>query len=309
MIDQALNKLYEYLSELDKAVVVSQIASTLRQKHTEGQSQTHLFQGDLDALTAAKLLKEPFLAVDTETGGLSPVDHKLHLVQIADLNNNVYIIQKPGPHSERLSNVLFDSEAVKVCHWMKFDLMFLLRGLLTDISPGKTWEEDVSTVHTRITNCGDMHLQRFICTKTLNKLLRPGKWSSLKATTRTFLNTEISKQVEHGQWDRETLTEDQLSYAATDVLVLLPILFTQLTEVARKPGLRLKFDYLTKKVQQILINSAILEAHGYTDFLVHTQDDRRCKSPLLRRKEQQDELDDSRNDGDTRGPEATGSSS
>jgi hypothetical protein len=209
-----------------------------------------------------------------------------------------------------VKQLMFKEDNLKVVHWMKFDVMFLIKGLTTPLKVSKSWEGDYLRAAHEAANEKEYGLDKFVCTKTIMKLLVPGKKASLKDAVKWFLYNDLDKEVEHGNWDAETLSERQVEYAAHDVLVLLPLLAEQLNRYSKlnwdaKQGM----EIIGNRVRNALCSAALLELNGFTDFLVHGYDNRRCKSPLLRRAEIQDELDDTRNDGDSSGPEADSSSS
>jgi ribonuclease D len=150
----------------------------------------HLHKGDLpDGLDFGAAV-----AVDTETMGLDPHRDRLCLVQLSAGDGDCHLVQfPPGQHSlgqyqaPNLIALLADPAVTKLFHFARFDIAMLQRYLGVTCRP-------------------------VYCTKIASRL------------TRTFTDRhglkEISKQQQSSDWGAETLTPEQLDYAASDVLYL-----------------------------------------------------------------------------------------
>ena len=154
-----------------------------------------LYQNDLpdDAVF------EDSVAIDTEAMGLVSRRDRLCLVQLCDKNGQVYLvqIQKDQQHlAKNLKKLLEDKNIIKIFHFARFDVALLN-----------------FTFGIRVNN--------IYCTKIASKLVRTyTEKHGLKTLCREILNIEISKQEQSSDWGREALTDEQLEYAAGDVIYL-----------------------------------------------------------------------------------------
>ena len=140
----------------------------------------------------------PIVAIDTETMGLNPHRDRLCLVQLSAGDGNAHLVQMPkGPHNApRLAALLADPRVLKLFHFGRFDIAVLEHALGVRCEP--VW-----------------------CTKIAAKLTRTfTDRFGLKDLCRELLGVEISKQQQSSDWGAETLSEEQLAYAASDVLHL-----------------------------------------------------------------------------------------
>ena len=138
------------------------------------------------------------VAIDTETMGLNPHRDRLCLVQLSAGDGNAHLVQMPkGSHNApRLAALLADPKVLKLFHFGRFDIAVLEHALGVRCEP--VW-----------------------CTKIAAKLTRTfTDRFGLKDLCRDLLGVEISKQQQSSDWGAETLSEEQLNYAASDVLHL-----------------------------------------------------------------------------------------
>jgi ribonuclease D len=153
-----------------------------------------LHRGDLPADVSFG----PVVAIDTETMGLNPHRDRLCLVQLSAGDGNAHLVQMPkGPYqAPRLAALLADPNVVKLFHFGRFDIAVLEHALGVKCEP--VW-----------------------CTKIAAKLVRTfTDRFGLRDLCRELLGVEISKQQQTSDWGAETLSEEQLAYAASDVLNL-----------------------------------------------------------------------------------------
>ena len=156
-------------------------------------STVELFKGDLPlGRFSAKAV-----AVDTETLGLNPHRDRLCLVQLSDGGGTAALVQlAPGDEAPELKRLLADESVLKIFHYARFDVAVLKHYLGVDTAP-------------------------LYCTKIASKLARTyTDRHGLKDLCRELLGIELSKQQQSSDWGAETLSPDQLSYAASDVLYL-----------------------------------------------------------------------------------------
>ncbi len=153
----------------------------------------HLHRGDLPANVAFK----GAIAVDTETMGLSLTRDRLCLVQLSGGDGHAHLVQiLPGTPSPRLAALLADEAVLKIFHFARFDLGMIQKYLNVRCAP-------------------------VYCTRTASKLVRTNTdRHGLKDLCKELLGVEISKQQQSSDWAAPTLTNDQIDYAAADVLYL-----------------------------------------------------------------------------------------
>ncbi len=153
-----------------------------------------LHRGDLPA----DLSFGSSVAIDTETMGLNPHRDRLCLVQLSAGDGNAHLVQMPrGPlHAPRLAALLADPKVLKLFHFGRFDIAMLEHALGVRCEP-------------------------VYCTKIAARLVRTftDRWG-LKDLCKGLLDVDLSKQQQTSDWGAETLSDEQLAYAASDVLYL-----------------------------------------------------------------------------------------
>ena len=153
-----------------------------------------LHRGDLPA----DLSFGPSVAVDTETMGLNPHRDRLCLVQLSAGDGDAHLVQIPrGPvKAPRLAALMADPAVLKLFHFGRFDIAVLEHALGVRCEP-------------------------VYCTKIAAKMVRTftDRWG-LKDLCKELLGVEISKQQQTSDWGAERLSDEQLAYAASDVLHL-----------------------------------------------------------------------------------------
>ncbi len=181
------------------------------------------------------------IAVDCEMMGLNPIRDRLCLVQICDKNEKVTLTQIRGQNTAPCLKKLFEDEKVKkIFHFARTDLAFLYYRLKID-------------------------LKNVFCTKSASKLIRTyTEKHSLKDLLKETLHTDIDKNSQLSDWGADELTKDQIKYAASDVLFLIP-LYHKLVELLKREN-RLE---ITEEANKFLPALAKLDLLGYTDFFAH----------------------------------------
>src|SRR5258706_3070414 len=178
-----------------------------------------LHRGDLPA----DLSFGPVVAIDTETMGLNPHRDRLCLVQLSAGDGNAHLVQMAkGPiKAPRLAAVLADHKVLNLFHFGRFDIAVLEHALGVRCEP-------------------------VYCTKIAAKLTRTftDKFG-LKDLCKELLGVDLSKQQQTSDWGADTLSEEQLAYAASDVLYL--------------HALKAKLDTLLKRVSQADLGDAALK--------------------------------------------------
>ncbi|MDX2156741.1 MAG: ribonuclease D [Hyphomicrobiaceae bacterium] len=138
------------------------------------------------------------VAIDTETLGLRPHRDRLCLVQLSAGNGEAHLVQLDGKDwsAPRLKALLTDPAVLKIFHYGRFDIAVLEHWL--GVATGPVW-----------------------CTKIASKLARTyTDRHGLKDLVSEFLGIELSKQQQSSDWAASELSQQQLAYAASDVLHL-----------------------------------------------------------------------------------------
>lgn len=177
---------------------------------------SNLIQNDikLETLVIAQN-NHDLIPLDTETSGLDWRTEKLEIVQ-AVIGNKPIIVQDLVAKPQNLITLLEDGNTRKVFHYAMFDLRFMAHN----------W---------------NARPRNIICTKIMSKILNPeeGASHSLGYLLEHHLGIKINKdqEVRVSDWGRQDLSEEQLSYAAGDV-IYLPQLAEVLLDKLDKKGLR-----------------------------------------------------------------------
>lgn len=165
------------------------------------------------------------VAIDTETLGLNPHRDRLCLVQLSAGDGTAHLVQ-PDPATydcPRLKALLADPAVLKIFHFARFDLAVLQQYLGVAVAP-------------------------VYCTKIVSKLVRTyTDRHGLKDLVGELLGVELSKQQQSSDWASATLSQQQLAYAASDVLHLHALkarLDSMLDREGRKPFAEAAFAFL-----------------------------------------------------------------
>ena len=138
------------------------------------------------------------IAIDSETMGLRLQRDRLCVVQLSAGDGTVHVVHLPDRDysAPNLRKVLSDPKITKIFHFARFDLAMIERyfGII----------------------CRPVY-----CTRTASKLVRTNtERHGLKDLCAELLGVELSKQQQTSDWGAETLNQQQLDYAAADVLYL-----------------------------------------------------------------------------------------
>lgn len=172
-------------------------------------NQTCYFENDLPST----LVFEGSVAVDTEAMGLNPHRDRLCLVQLADKSGNTYFVHFKDAQNyhkaKNLKRLLSNPAVTKIFHYARFDIAILKHYLGVDISP-------------------------LFCTKIASKLARTyTQRHGLENLCREILGVTLNKEAQCSDWGAQTLTTEQLNYAANDV-IYLHALKTSLEDMLRR---------------------------------------------------------------------------
>jgi ribonuclease D len=193
-----------------------------------------LHKGDLPADVTFK----KSVAVDSETLGLKPHRDRLCLVQLSGGDNVAHLVQfKPGDYdAPNLQALLINPEVTKIFHFGRFDMAVFARYL-------------------------EVVTQPIYCTKIASKLARTyTDRHGLKDLCGELLGVELSKQQQSSDWGAKDLTQQQLAYAASDVLHL-HALKRKLDMMLKREGRELVADACFN----FLGTRAVLDLDGFDD--------------------------------------------
>lgn len=202
--------------------------------------KTHLHQSDLPS----GLDLGDVVAVDSETMGLNLLRDRLCLIQLSAGDDVCHLVQFQDGNYEapNLKALLANERVTKLFHFARFDLAAIQRYLGINSTP-------------------------VYCTKIASKLIRTyTDRHGLKDLCRELLGVEISKQQQSSDWGAATLSEEQIRYAASDVLylhALRKILDDMLAREGRMELAQACFDFLPAR--------AALDLAGWSesDILAH----------------------------------------
>jgi len=163
------------------------------------------------------------VAIDTETLGLVLPRDRLCVVQLSRGDGSADVVQIAAGQSraKNIERLLADPKITKLFHFARFDVAVLFKTFGVMAAP-------------------------IYCTKIASKLVRTyTDRHGLKDLARELLGVELSKQQQSSDWGGDTLSEAQLSYAASDVLYL--------------HALRIRLDIMLKRENRFEIAAACFD--------------------------------------------------
>ena len=185
------------------------------------------------------------IAVDTELHGLTMNRDQICLVQLCDHKEQVCLVRpKLDGGFSRLKALMENKEVLKVFHFALTDVAFFRTSLNIEVTP-------------------------FCCTKVMSKLIRTYTQNhGLKDLHMELLGIQMEKEQQQTNWAESDLSQNQLKYAANDVLRLLEI-FERLQKMIisrnRLPGGK-TISELNETAQSMLPGMVELLVHGYGDL-------------------------------------------
>lgn len=154
----------------------------------------YLHKGDLPA----NVTLSGDIAVDTEAMGLNNKRDRLCVVQLSDGKGDAHLVQfeKGNYQAPNLVKLLGDTKRTKIFHFARFDLAIMREYLGIRVAP-------------------------IYCTRTASRLARTyTDKHGYKDICKELLGVDISKHQQTSDWGSSTLTQEQVDYAASDVLHL-----------------------------------------------------------------------------------------
>jgi ribonuclease D len=179
------------------------------------------------------------VAIDSETMGLNPHRDRLCVVQLSSGDGTSHLVQFPLGHYEapNLKALLTDPKVTKLFHFGRFDIAVMKQYLGVVTAP-------------------------VYCTKIASKLVRTfTDRHGLKDLCKELIGVELSKQQQSSDWGADELTEEQLRYAASDVLYLHQ-LRAKLDEMLAREGR----TELARACFEFLPARALLDLEGWPEI-------------------------------------------
>lgn len=170
------------------------------------------------------------VAIDTETLGLNLTRDRLCVVQLSSGDGDAHLVQIKADQADcpNLKALIRDESIEKLFHFGRFDIAQLQK------------------------LAGEMRGPVF-CTKIASKLVRTyTDRHGLAELCRELLSVELSKQQQSSDWGRDTLTQQQIDYAASDVLYLHRLkdeLLARLEREGRRGDAEACFAYLPHRAK------------------------------------------------------------
>ena len=138
------------------------------------------------------------VAIDTEAMGLNPHRDRLCLVQLSAGDGNAHLVQFPAGcyDAPNLKRLLTDRSVLKLFHFARFDIAIIHHYL--GVMP-----------------------QPLYCTKIASRLVRTfTDRHGLRDLCKDLLGVDLKKEQQSSDWGAASLSDEQLRYAASDVLHL-----------------------------------------------------------------------------------------
>ena len=179
------------------------------------------------------------VAIDSETLGLNPHRDRLCLVQLSAGDGTAHLVQFDGSNYDapRLKAVLEDAGVLKIFNFARFDVAVMHKYLGVLATP-------------------------IYCTKIASKLVRTyTDRHGLKDVVSELAGVELSKQQQSSDWAATELSEQQLAYAASDVLYLHTVK-RRLDQMLEREGR----TQLAQRAFDFLATRAELDLKGFGDI-------------------------------------------
>ena len=181
------------------------------------------------------------LSLDCEMMGLNPHRDRLCVIQIAAENGTCILMQIDEKLKYTNLKLLLENEKVqKIFHFARMDCLFIKARL-------------------------KINVKNIFCTKIASKVGRTfTDRHGLKELVRVIIGEAMDKGQQTSDWGRETLTSDQLHYAALDVKYLFAIKREMLNILSRENRLS-----LVEEAIRFLPTLVELDRLGYENIFDH----------------------------------------
>ncbi len=178
------------------------------------------------------------VAVDSETLGLNPLRDRLCLVQLSAGDGTAHLVKFDGKNytAPNLKKLLKNKKVLKIFHFARFDV-----GVFQ-------------------TNLGVLTTPVY-CTKLAARLGRTyTQHHSLKTLCKELLGVELDKQQQTTDWGAASLSDEQIKYAANDVLYL-----HGLKKILDEALVREGRDHIAQACFDFLPTRALLDVSGWPE--------------------------------------------
>jgi ribonuclease D len=153
-------------------------------------------KSDLTIEELIGLNNSKYIAIDTETTGLSALKDKLCTIQIYNGYLGYLFNFDSSVNYVNLKKILCNPNIVKVFHNAIFDVNFLVSNL-------------------------DIKVDNIVCTKISSKIINGLESdNSLKGLIKKYLKIDINKNQQLSDWGKIDLSKEQIEYAMNDVKYL-----------------------------------------------------------------------------------------
>lgn len=199
---------------------------------------------DIPAPILKKYLAADVIAVDSELQGLKLGRDQVCLVQLCDRKGNVSLVRiNPPKVPPNLKKLMTASSVMKIFHFAITDVSFMRTSLGLSVTP-------------------------YLCTKVMSKLVRTyTELHSLNNLTGELLSLKLDKQSQSTDWGTPKLSNQQLVYAANDVLHLIQV-YEHLQKMLKQRGKLpsgISAVEMNKRAQACLPTIVELLVNGYGD--------------------------------------------
>lgn len=170
------------------------------------------------------------VAIDTETLGLNPHRDRLCVVQLSPGDGTADVVQIAAgqKRAPNLTALLRDTKKTKIFHYGRFDIAVLFHAFGVVTTP-------------------------VFCTKIASRLVRTyTDRHGLKDICNELLGVSLSKVQQSSDWAADTLSPEQLEYAASDVLhlhALREVLISRLQRDGRMKEAEACFKFLPTRAK------------------------------------------------------------
>jgi len=198
-----------------------------------------LHLNDIPAETSLNIATS--IAVDGEFSGLNPLTDKLHLLQINDGSNFVHLVKfKDKYNAPNLKKILENNNINKIFHFGRADLGFLRQHLNINVK-----------------NIFDTKIASKICRKFTNN-------HGLKDLCKDLLGIKLDKEMQTSDWGKDNYSDEQIKYAANDVLYLHKIK-DELQKILKRENK----DKIAERCFEFLETRTNLDLNGLGDIFEH----------------------------------------
>ncbi len=162
--------------------------------------------------------------------GLNNKRDRLCLVQFSNGDGNAHLVQfRNGEYNApNLTKLLTDPKRIKIFHFARFDLAIMRHYI-------------------------GIRLSNVYCTRTASRLVRTySDRHGYKDICKELLGIDVSKQQQSSYWGAQTLTNEQIEYASSDVMHLHKLkekLDDMLTREGRTELAEAAFDFLPYRAE------------------------------------------------------------